>query len=270
MALHSQLFPRLVGAIRGEVVTPLNIEGGSVNYRLMDDTTAYIVDPSRTNQSKLIAHFENMRRTGHMSLTGPHGVACEQGAPGMHWTYNIGSVLGVVRWAHANDHKELQGWAIQCLFDELDLDTKFMWRGESIFPAPRVKDEAESKNRNPQDDYRDVFIRLATGDKSKVKKPAKYWAHPQAIAVATMRMLLRTRVWGKAQIERAKHAYNMPLPRLYLPILKHGLPEGGYVAWIEKTEESVRALGKDACNWVRCSTDGVTIGYDFESEPPTS
>lgn len=257
MALHENLFPLLVAAIHGEKVKPLGIEGGSVNYRLMDDGTAWIVDPSPENKERFLGHLRNMRETGHLSIRGhAFGVACEQGSPGMHWTFNVGSVLGVLKWALIREDAQMIIACVGFLDDELGLDEAHLWRNRIILPAPRVKNE---KGQRPIDGNRDLFVRMVNG--YKPRKRAKFWAEPQNIVAATLREILRS----EPQLFAPPHAY----PKLHLPILKTELPGGGFIAWIEKTPEAEHAMGRDGCNWVRCAPDGVTYGFDW-SEPPTS
>src|SRR6478609_734061 len=119
MATHEQLFPLLVGAIRGDKVKPLGIDGGSVNYRLMDDTTTWIVDPSLKNEDVLLGHLKEMKEVGHMTLAGPKGVACEQGSPGMHWTFNMGSIVGALKYAVQRNRRELIARCQDAILDEV-------------------------------------------------------------------------------------------------------------------------------------------------------
>lgn len=296
MALHSNLFPRLVDAIRHVPGTkPLDIEGGSLNYVFMEKFTRYILIPNIENMHACLDLLNNMFSIGHGSLQsirsdGRDGIRCEQASPGMHWVFTVASVLG--GWLETvknnQSHKELAAACRQFCYNELDLDTKFLFHGQAVIPAPRVKGgpifgKPNEKQMWPVDGYRDMFVKLALG--TKVKKPAAYWNSDQSIAVSCMRELIRLKIWTEADTVRAKVAFDMPLPRLYLPIHRRLLhsdgSDAGYIAWIDKTDEAVRAMGKDGCDWVRCVNDGsrmpgakgrgvvgVTFGYDWSTPVP--
>lgn len=266
---HEVLFPRLVGAIRGESVEPVELSGGTVNYKLMDAATAWIAAPSPKSERRMLDLLHEMRRIGHLSLEGPKGVACEQGAPAAHWTFNVGSVAGVLKWAHARGHVPLFAAALDFMRDEAWLDLAHTYNGRCILPAPRVKDE---KGQGPLDGYRDVFVALVLGD--RVKKSARYWSQPGAIAVATVREV--DWVTGGELFRELRKA---SMPRLYLPIRREHLQreridEGtltidaaGFRSWIERTPEAERAMGRDGCNWVSAGPDGLAWGYDWEAPP---
>ena len=266
MASHSVLFPKLVAAIRGEKVRPSEIKGGSLNYRSMVKATKLLVSWTPANHAEFVAHLNNMLSTGHMSLSGEHGVACEQGSPGMHWTFNTAPVIGVYRECHRRNDIELGSLCEEVILNEIGLDRAFRFGKKVVMPAPRIKGGPEERKlqMQPFDGYRDVFLALALGE--TVKRPARYWAEDQAIAVAVMRDLVKSEIWDD---EKQAEARRTLMPPLYLPTLSRPLPDDGFVAWIEDTEEARRAMGKDACHWVRCAgKNDITWGYDFATPVP--
>jgi|SRR6185295_2704966 len=267
---HEALFPRLVSAIREERVEPVGIFSGSVNYKLMDAFTAWIAQPTPEHEQRCLGYLAGMQTLGHLTLGGTNGVATEAGSPAAHWTFNVASVLGGLKFALKRDNARMRDACFGFLLAEIGLNRAFRWKGRVILPAPRVKDE---KEEGPIDGYRDVVTALALGE--RVRKPERYWTEPLAVAAATMKELLslsprqpgahRPPVLTAAQIRLFQSA---PLPKLYLPILRRDLADGGYIAWIEDTPEARAAMGRDACHFVRCAPDGETWGYDFAKQIP--
>ena len=255
-----------MAAIRGQKALPLGVSGGSLNYQMMDAGTAVLVAPedagARTRWLSLLA---DQQKWGHLSRRGPNGVQNEAGAPSMHWTFNVAPVLGVLIMAGKRLHEgKAPDWA-RDLWDtgftflkaEIGLDRAFRWKGRSIIPCPRAKDE---KQEGPIDGYRDVVTALALGE--KVNKPTHYWTDDQAIAASSMRQLLP--LLGPAY----KHDLAMaPMPSLMFPIHSKSLDGGGFIAWIEDTPEARTAFGHDALNWVRCTPANVDWGYDWSEVP---
>lgn len=273
---HRVLWPNLVLAVRGsKSAKHVGIEGGSVNYRLTDDTTAWILDPSEENRRVLLGHFENMRKTGHMSLAGPKGVACEQGAPAAHRKFNMASVLAVFKFATTSDRTgqpatsrhidpELAEAAESVILDEIGLTQAFMYKGMSVIPAPRVKDE---KGQGPIDANRDRLSWVLRGiDHKKLKVGRNYWHDDEGnLDVILARELVEKGTWSDEHIFAAEHA---DLPKLYLPInTRHwtGNVEQ-FEAWIDDTPENRKVMGKDACHFVHAGEDGVWWRYDWEPE----
>jgi hypothetical protein len=254
VALHEQLFPRLIAAIRGDSsVRAIGSVQGSVNYRMMDRATSAIVSPTPANISSFSSLLLEQELTGHLSLSGPNGVAVEQGAPGMHWTYNAASVTGVFLRVPA-----LRDICARWMRNEVALNLAFRWEGETVLPAPRVKDE---KGQGPRDGYRDVWTALAAGEVSReLKRGEKFYRADQAIACWAMREAWRVGLMGQGVV-------GTTVPKLYLPILRRELDGGGFLAWIEDTPNARKAMGKDGCNWVRCAPAEVTWGVDWAPLP---
>ena len=259
MATHKELLPRLVGAARGEKVTPLRIEGGSVNYRLMDDGTTWIMEPTEANERIFLGYLQEMKEVGHLTLVGPKGVACEQGAPAAHWTFNVGSVVAVCKFAIERKRVKLRAACEDFLIDEVGLNKPFRINKVIALCCPRAKDE---KKEAPIDGYRNVFTSLALGE--RVTKSLHYWQEPLAVAVSTFREIL-----PKLGLDFVTRARTAEMPRLYLPIRRVSLQDGGFLAYIEQTPAAEAAMGSDGCNWVKSLADGtITYGYDW-STPPT-
>lgn len=250
MALHEQLFPRLVGAIRGQRnITPLGITGGSVNYRLMDAATAYITMPTTATRSRAMSLMLELEEVGHFCLRGPSGIACEQGSPGMHWTFNMASVIGIADYAESRNHMDLYWAAMRVIQGEAALCAEYRYGPHVIMPAPRVKDEID---QGPIDGYRDVFTKLAFGE--KVKKPNKYWSQDSAIAVSTFRNM------------DVHFTPGIALPKLYVPIHKV-THDDGFLAWVDDTPEARAVMGHDCCNWVLTANGQYKWGYDWSPVP---
>jgi hypothetical protein len=258
MALHEQLLPNLTGAIRGtKGAHVVGVDGGSVNYRLMDAFTAWILDPSPENERRVLELLAEQKREGHLCLRGPKGAAAEAGAPGMHWTMNAASVAGGLLHAIKRGNREVEEACTGWIVDEAGFCRALRWKGEVWAPAPRVKEERRQK---PHDGYRDVFAALVLGE--RVKKGTRYWQEDQAIGVATVREVLKLRPSIVSLCKTAE------MPRLHFPIHKHDLAGGGFVAWIDRTEEAAHAL--DMCDWVRCAPEGIRFGFRFKEPVPGS
>lgn len=259
MAWHDALFPALVTAIRTGKGKSYELQGGTINYRLMEAFTAWIVDPRivdpRTaNQRRCLDLLSEMDESGHLAL----GAGTEAGAPGMHWTFSVGAVVGGLKWALIRKDQALIVACRQFLEHEIGLDRHFRFRGRVVLPAPRVKDE---KRQAPVDGYRDVFVKIALGE--PVKKPASYYAEDQAIAVATLREILSTKADPATRESWRNRFAHAPVPKLLLPIRRVELEGGGYEAWIEDTPEARRVLGRDACHRVRNGPEGITYQVDW-------
>lgn len=266
MATHEVLFPRLIAAIRGEKVKPVGITGGSVNYKLMDSATSWILNPSDENRRVLLGHFENMRKTGHMSLAGPKGVACEQGAPMAHRKFNMAPILAIFKFATTSDRHidpALAEDAEVVILDEIGLTQAFMYKGTSVIPAPRVKDE---KGQGPVDANRDRLSWVLRGiDPRKLKVGRNYWRDDEGnLDVILARELVEKGTWGAELTWAAEHA-DLPV-NLHLPIIAEHLVEGGFTAYIPDTPENRKTMGKDACHFVHAGEDGVWWRYDWEPE----
>lgn len=274
MAWHDILWPEYYSAVHGsKTVTrndksyPVEIRGpvpGSINYLHMSVATSLLMDPTPERAQDYIDLLEEEERVGHLSQEGPQGRRTEAGSPGMHWSMNTAPVVGVTLRA-------LQGWfdkflsrelidkiirlGLRWISNELALDCSFRFKGKVILPCPRVKDE---KKQKPYDGYRDVFVKLALGE--RVKKKAEYWSSPSSLAVSLMRDLMK--------LDPDIPPYYVRMPKLLLSINKKVLGDGGYLAWIDDTPEHRVILGKDGVSWIRCSNiDGITFGYDWEPLP---
>lgn len=263
MGTHVKLWLLLVQAIAGMKVTPFDPGGGSPNYKLMFAFTAWIVDPSPANLRRCLELLANMKRTGHLSLRGPGGVATETGSPGAHWKFNITPVLGGLKWATSSSKRhqspELVEACLSFLEDEIGLDLHFRYGGVVAMCCPRLvagEDDSRDEEQVPVDGYRNVTVALALGE--PVKKPPKYWAKTDATGVATMRELMVRHPEWKKRFASAQ------VPHLYLPIEREPTRSGGYVAWIEDTAAARAAMGRDACHWVSNGPEGVLYRIDFQ------
>lgn len=286
MAGHTALWRNAIAAIRGDSSAKhLGVSGGSVNYRLMDDGTAYILDPSPDNLRVILGHFRNMLDTGHMSLSGPNGVATEQGTVGAHRKYNMAMVCGILIHAeknvqkHINDleelaHKKLADACRQTIYDECGFCLAFQYKPPkgpalTIAPAPRIKDDADktvkgghaSKLQAPIDKNRDRFLSLATGKQIRARK--EFWQDDAGnLDVILMNEMLRDGLWTVMDIQNCKLG---KLPKLYLPIKTRLLfYVGGFEGWLVDTPEARRACGKDACHFVHAGINGVWWRYDWD------
>lgn len=265
MATHEILWPNAILAIQGsKSAKHAGIEGGSVNYRLLDDGTAWILDPSEHNENVIIGHFENMARTGHFSLSGPKGVACEQGIPGAHRKFNVAMVLGILKWAVIRNHQTLITYCVTTICGEVALTQRYQYKGKSAIPAPRIKDE---KSQSPLDANRDRIALMATGySTSKIRAGKNFWQDEEGnFDCILMRELIEDNVWSDVQMRTARVGF---LPRLYLPInsVTLGTTSDGYEAWIVRTPEAEKAMGKDGCHFVHNAPDGVWWKYDWKDE----
>lgn len=270
MASHTALYRKLRGAVRGEKVQPLRLAGGTLNYKKMDKATIVIVDGTNEAQADFMRLLHEQERIGHLTLEGPNGVACETGAPGMHWTFNAASVMAVLLWAIENKKGLLRDACVRWLANEFGLDRAYRFGQQVAFPCPRVKDDDPNKDEEddmaPLDGYRDVALALALGENPR--KPEHYWQSEQALAVDLMR-----RLQGKLSTEEKLYIARAPVPKLYMPIERQNLPEGGALLKIADTPQARRAMGQDCCNWVAVvrilgsSKFKITWGTDWEPAP---
>lgn len=268
MATHESLWPNFIGAVRGsKSARHLNIEGGSVNYRLLDDTTAWILDPSPQNRKTLLGHFANMKRTGHMSLSGPKGVACEQGSPMAHRKFNLAPLLAIFKFARARGDEELKEGAENIILDEVGLTSSYTYKGTSVIPAPRVKDE---KGQGPIDRNRDRLSLILQGvDADSLRVGRNFWKDDDGnLDVILAREVTESGLWDHELIEMARRA---DLPKLYLPIEDSQFgPQGGFEAWITDTPNNRKTMGRDGCHFVHVGEDGIWWRYDWEEEVNTT
>lgn len=264
MATHESLWPNFIGAVRGSTsARHLGIKGGSVNYRLLDDTTAWLLDPSPQNRKTLLGHFANMKRTGHMSLSGPKGVACEQGSPMAHRKFNMAPLLAIFKFARARGDEELEEDAEEVILDEVGLTSSFTFKGVSVIPAPRVKDE---KGHGPIDSNRDRLSLILQGvDVDSLRVGHNFWKDDDNLDVIIARELAESGLWDDELIVMSKHAVT---PKLYIPITINFNPiiGGGFEAWIPDTPDNRRTMGKDGCHFVHAGEDGIWWRYDWEEE----
>jgi hypothetical protein len=236
--------------------------GLSPNKRLMLAVSKWIVKNSADSREELEELLDNILATGHFCVRTGDRVACEAGSTGMHWSYNVGSIVALLKIAHKRGDAGLADKARTIILNEIGLDRPFVWKGSVHVPGPRVEDK-------PADGYRDVFYRLATGE--KVKKKDEYWDQVESIAVTTLRDLINDGVWDDEMQSRARSA---PMPDLYLPINTKQLGDGGFIAWIEKStkSEATSKLKEGICDWVRCGDgageDGVSWGSNWEKPVP--
>ena len=259
MAGHEARLRRMVAAIHGEESKPVGDgKGGSVNYRLMDRLTGYITG-TRGARSASLEILSEMQRVGHLSLDGPNGVATEAGSPAAHWAFNQMAVLGGLKWALRRGDSEIVIATTTFVADEIGLDLEHRYGGRVCLPAPRVKDE---KHEAPLDGYRDVAVALVLGE--RVKKNSRYWEEPLATAVATLRELLGKHKGLRDTLREAQ------MPKLYLPIIKTQLEDGGFRAEIEDTPEARKAMGRDGCHVVEIGPQGARWKVDWEDAWRTS
>jgi hypothetical protein len=240
MADHTRLWNHFILAVRGsKEAKHQNVGGGSVNYRLIDDTTAWILDPSPENRLTLLGHFANMKRTGHMSLAGPKGVACEQGSPAAHRKFNMAPLLAIFKFARERGDNELALAAEAVILDEVGLTQAFMFKGTSVIPAPRVKDE---KGQGPVDVNRDRLSWVLRGaDLRKIKTGKSFWKDDEGnLDVILARELVESRVWDDELIVMAIHS--------------------------DDTPENRKVMGRDGCHFVHAAPDGIWWRVDWEPE----
>ncbi len=247
MAWHKILFPELVEAIRTGKGATRGIVHGSLNYELISQATTLIAEPTAERRREWCDYLKQMKVDGHQS----RGQGTEQGASGMHWTFSTGAVVGALKWALERRQEDVSDACLGWIEDEVGLCRAFRYRGHVVMPQARVKDE---KGQGPIDGYRDAFVALALGE--KVKKPAKWWADDQTIAVATWRELLESHPEWRKWLVAAKP------PRVAIPvmILKAG---DGYKAYFEDTPQVRKALGGGAMHRVECVDGEITWWTDW-------
>jgi hypothetical protein len=252
MGGHKDLFFPLARVIRGDRNVPLAPvdQRGSLNYKLMAAARNAILSPDL--RARFVDLLDEQERVGHLTIEGPDGYACEQAAPGMHWTFNAASVTGV--YLRVPELREVCGRWIR---NEVGLNRAFRLDGKTALPCARLKDE---RDQPPVDGYRDCWTALALGQETG--RGEGYYRSDLAIAC-----------WAMAEICRLDLLPDLsgaPVPKLLLPILRKDLPEGGYLAWLEDTPLARRALGRDACNWVINRPSGLSWGSDWEPVPEIS
>jgi len=256
MAGHIERYRQLVAAIWGLAAFAVgNGSGGSLNFKLMDLVTLWILTAQEAYAQRILELLAEMKAIGHMTIQGPNKVASEQGSPGAHWYFNWTSILGCLKWARKRRHLALTSACEEAVYDEVALCREYSYGGVTALCGPRIKDEIE---QDGGDGYRDVFLALGLGQ--PIRKPKKYWNHQQAAAVRLMRTLCQEGVI------RPEVARRWPLPKLYIPLHRIDLSEGFFV-YIEDTPEARQAMGKDACNWVLLRNGEVTEGYDWAPFP---
>lgn len=302
MALHTRLFKDISTIINDTTdktpITPLDISG-SLNYRAMSWGSWCILairdrlptvdgnDKSLTRvaNSTYIDRFQQFldeqESIGHCTLSGPKGVACEQGSPGMHHTFTVVSVVGVLqeclRYDYPNGpYDKLINSCVRWLGHQARFNDHYRVGTLVAMPCPRVKDE---KSQAPIDGYRDIMTSLiidSTIDKSTSKlilpsfvtrRSSNFWRQTQSIGVRVLRDILMQH----PDLLHDMRAVNDP--KLYLPIERRPLADGsGFIAWIEKTQSNTTIMGKDVCNWVinrgRSGNDPqVEYGLDWKALP---
>jgi hypothetical protein len=256
MAGHRERWIRVKAAAQGAKVVPVGDgNGGSVNYRIMDLCTAYLVDPSPENMRRLLDFLRRLRKDGHLTLTGPNGVATEAGSPGMHWSFNIAPLLAALRKALEMHHDELVAALLAVITDEVGLDNGYRFNGMTAVPCPRVKDE---KDEGPIDGYRDRVVAIAIGEKPKGNK---WLSDPDALAVRLMAELTDRHPEWRTLFRAAR------VPKLYVPIERVELEGGGYSARLVDSADARKALGRDACHRVRVTPQGIEWWDDWVDGP---
>lgn len=257
MAGHRERWIRVKAAAQGARVVPVGDgNGGSVNYRIMDLATAYLVDTSPENMRRLLDLCYRLRKVGHLTLTGPNGVATEAGSPGMHWSFNLAPLLAALRAALELHHDELAAALLAIVTDEVGLDLAYRFNGMSVVPCPRVKDE---KAEAPIDGYRDRVVALAVGENPKGNK---WLGDPDALAVRLMAELVSRHPEWRAKFRAAG------VPKLYVPIERVDLEGGGYSARLVDSADARKALGRDACHRVRVTPAGIEWFTDWDDSEP--
>lgn len=261
--MHVFLWANLCAATRGLPLPypALQNEGGSVNYKLMAASRSAQVEG---DWKPLLALLAAQRKYGHLSLGGPHGVATEAGAPDPHYPFNALSVIAAWRAARLSGPPHAAIACAQWVGADLALARAFLAPdGRCILPAPRVKDE---KGQEPVSSLRDVLLALVerrqpSGPAGNPSSP--WWHQDYALAAVVLRDILRGPK-GEGARQRLLAA---PFPKLYLPIHRADLGDGGYVAWLEDTA-AARDAAIDVCNSVEVPAEGEPrYGYDW-SPPP--
>jgi hypothetical protein len=261
LAGHNTLFPRLVRAIRGQWISPpTNFElkpKGSINYKLMALVTEYLRTGSAAARKAIVDFLRRMQQVGHLTV----GKVSEIGAPGMHWTFNVGSVTGALLWALRRDHWDVVEAAVAFLMDEVGFNLRFRHNNWVVAPAPRIKNE---KAQSPVDGYRNWFTATAVGEGWHV--PESWLGSDQAIACSALRAVLML------QPELVSSFKVAEFPKTPYNVYKQHLLPNGFEAEIEDTPENRKLLGKDACHWVRVTSDELgnhaQFAYDWEEYTP--
>lgn len=265
---HGVMLDRLNRAVAGEKVEPVEGGGGPVNKKLMKAAIRLLVDWTLENRKRFLELIEPMAEIGHLTI----GKATEAGAPGAHWTFNLAAILAVYNACWVSDGaqpaaftpKELRlaGACEDVLLAECGLDRHFRFGKRVVLCCPRGKDEIEQP---PYDGYRDTFLALAMGE--KVKKQAKYWQDPLALAVRLMKELVDRGIWDSRLQAEARDA---PMPKLAVPILRTSI-ENGWEARLEDTPASRIAVGRDGLTAVRVVEQPwpgkITWAYDWGPLP---
>lgn len=246
MPSHATLLDRMSRSIAGEKVQPLNIPGGSLNYKFMDELTLWISSPTSANRENLLRLYRNMEDYGHFTIKGPRGYACEINCVGAHYNFSLSSWLGTMIWADKRDDYTLFSAARSAVNHELILCQYFNYQGQVCAPGARVKDE---KRQTGLDSNKDRLLALATGRKFVSKN--SYWQDVQNLCVKLMRDCIERDLWGDTDEEDVRERGMVgDLPHLPFPIHKKVLDDGGYLAWIDKDEFTTKLLGRDALSWV--------------------
>lgn len=233
--------------------------GMSVNKKWMLAASNLIIEPVGKHYEAVYNLFDNMGETGHFALRTGDRVSSEAGTVGMHWSFSVGSILSLLKYAHETNDHLLASRCEKVIIDEVALNNNFTYRGSIYIPAPRVKGK-------PIDGYRDLFTSMAlTG--VVPRKRSDYWTRPESIVVSTLRDLIQSGVWDRGLQERS--SLQSDLPKLYLPISIQLLWDGGWIASIAKDERSIpQAKLEGICDWVRCSSGRMTWGNDWKKPVP--
>lgn len=270
MPSHATLLDRMARSIAGEKVQPLNIPGGSLNYKFMDELTLWISSPTSTNRENLLRLYRDMETYGHFTIKGPRGYACELNCVGAHWNFSVSSWLGTMIWADKRDDSTLFDAARSAVKRELILCQYFSYQGQVCAPGARVKDE---KGQTGLDKNKDRLLALSTGGRFDRRKD--YWQDVQNLCVKLMRDCIESDLWtdegdGNDVYSRARSG---DLPHLPFPIHRRltGDDDGGYLAWIDKNEFTTKLLGRDVLTWVltgpSAGHDRFKFGYDWAPLP---
>lgn len=264
MAGHKERFRRLQLAIQGEMVEPVKSKSkGPINYWLMDLATSAISRRKSSDFDAFEAALEHQIEIGHLSRKMPDYVS-ECGSPGMHWSYNTSSVVGLALClVKIKGPKSLRAAGVRWIANEAGFNREYRFNGEVWVCAPRVKDSADTKTGKDQvghDGYRDVFTSICSGE--IVQKPGRYWSDPQALAVKTMKEL-----WGLLTADERYSIRTAGMPHTLLEIKKIEIESGGFLAYFEDNPFNHKVLGQDGCNWVMVTPQGGVCGLDWEPLP---
>jgi hypothetical protein len=273
MAMHEILFPRFLQSLTGKaLVGGVYGGGGSRNYKLMGYGADYLSNPRlMSSRERFLDILHNDKTIGHgTDANNVQGIACEQGSPGAHFTFTYAPILAAYNKATAIGDHEMSSLCANVLYAEVALCREFSLKGRVCMPGARFKDDAQPKTPGLQsqglDAYRDMFVAMALGG-SVPKKPDRFWNDPQSVCVKLARdTFYSPKLWDVVR------ALREPLPKLYLPINRRDIDGGGYLAWIDKTDSAVKAMGKDGCNWALARSFNWKIGeykfgYDWEPMP---